>query len=80
MMKPTNEVKDTIINALESQLGRAQDNLFRARRAFNGMTDEQMSQYHGQSRRVRRDILEGYEQWERREYDALEWVKGIETK
>jgi len=51
-------VKDTLLRALDQYRG---DNLARARRAFQGMSDGELEKEYGQSGKSRRQILTEYE-------------------
>jgi len=63
------DTKRRIREALEGELGRAQDNAHRARAAFRGAD---MSKQHGESGRTRGELLATYETEER---DALAALK-----
>lgn len=60
------------IRALENMKG---DDLHRARRAFQGMTQSQMQEQHGQSGKTRAQILAGYEAHEDEINAAIAWVR-----
>ena len=54
------ETKKKLVSMARSQLGGAEDNLYRAQRSFNGMTAEQLAMQHGESGRTRQSILDAY--------------------
>jgi hypothetical protein len=51
------EIRDYIQRAIRSYSG---DDLERARRAFRGLSPEEMEELHGESGQTRRQILDGY--------------------
>jgi hypothetical protein len=59
------------IEALQNMRG---DDYTRAKRAFRGMTDDQMKQQFGESGRTRAEVLAGYEAEFRKYSDAIQWV------
>ncbi len=66
-----NENKQLAIRALEQMKG---DDLYRARWAFRGLTDEQMKEQYGQSGKTRAEILKEYEVHDARVNQAIAWV------
>ncbi len=53
--------KDEIFNYIQRAIhDRSGDDLERARRAFNGLSPEQMQENYGQSGRTRQEILDEY--------------------
>lgn len=62
-----------IIEAVESKLGNATDNLYRARVAFSGCTEAQMQQQYGQSGSTRAQILDEYTQ------EVARWEAALAT-
>lgn len=61
-----------VIRCLENAKG---DDLYRAKLAFKGMTPDQMQEQHGQSRKTRQEILNGYLEHEAKMINAIAWVK-----
>lgn len=66
-----NEYKELAIQALNNAKG---DDLYRAKMQFTGLSDVEMSQFHGQSGKTRREILDGYVQYESKINRAIDWV------
>ncbi len=73
----TAETRRRIIQALESDLGNAADNLHRARAAFKGRTPEQMAEHYGQSGESCQSILDGYQEWHDKASAALQEARAI---
>ena len=70
------EHKQTALRALSRM--RNSDAL-RARKAFHGMSAEQMGQEYGQSGQTRAEILAGYEEHEAEVQGAIDWLTRIEV-
>lgn len=64
--------KTLAVRALENARG---DDLYRATKAFEGFTAEEMQLEHGQSGKTRAKILEEYRQHDQAISDAIDWVK-----
>lgn len=64
-------VKDVALRALENYRG---DDLYRARRAFTGLSSEDMGKQYGQSGRTRLEILTEYERHDADVAAAIAWV------
>lgn len=69
--------KDLVIRALVSMQG---DDLARARRAFSGLSDFEMSQEYGSSGKTRAEILAEYEEHSEQISAAITWVKSMTWK
>jgi hypothetical protein len=69
-----NRNKELALKGLEYLIG---DDLFRAKQAFEGLTDEQMDRQHGISGRTRREVLAEYERHDREVELAIAWVKSL---
>lgn len=68
-----NKYQEIAIRALENSKG---DDLERARRAYNGFTQEQMAvPYYGQSGKTRAQILVEYEAQRLEIIQAIAWVR-----
>lgn len=63
---------EVIENALRQHRG---DDLARARRAFEGLSPEEMQEPWGASGRTRADVLADYEKHEAEVEAALAWVR-----
>lgn len=59
----TPALKTKLLRLLQSDLGNAQDNAYRARLAFGRMTDQELDRKYGQSDRTCREIRDGCESW-----------------
>lgn len=68
-------MKTDVLEIVKNALGGAEDNLFRANRAFGRMTDEELSLEHGQSGRTRGSILAGYQDDKTRLERCIKWVE-----
>ena len=66
--------KEEVLKIVQAQLISAKDNLYRANRAFKGMTQEEINKEHGQSGRKRGDILDEYREKELKLYKCVDWV------
>lgn len=67
-----NTHKPLALQALEQMKG---DDLYRAKSAFAGMSDELMDSLYHQSGKTCRQIITEYEQHEARIQAAMEWVR-----
>lgn len=70
----TADTKEIVLTALRNDRG---DDVERARRAFAGLSPEQMAQVYGQSGRTRADILAAYEAHEARIDRATREVQSL---
>lgn len=68
------ETRRFVLGALENAMG---DDLYRAQRAFRGLTSEQMNQQYGESGKTRNEILAEYEAHRDRVQDAMDWVNRL---
>lgn len=66
------ECKKTTLRALHNMLG---DDLYRARRAFNGMSEEQLNRQYGESGKTCAQILREYEYHDEAVRAAISWVE-----
>lgn len=64
--------QNTILNALERYRG---DDLYRARSAFRGLSDEEMDKQYGQSGKTKRQIVDEYAEHDSTVEAAINWVK-----
>lgn len=64
--------KEITLRALENYRG---DDLYRARAAFRGLSDEEMGKQHGHSGKTRREIVDGYAEHDSAVEAAIAWVK-----
>ena len=69
--------KKTVLYILDHSLGGAFDNLHRAKRAFGGLSEEQLDSPYGDSGQTCREVLRGYEDEHDKVYRATEWFKYI---
>ena len=72
-----NQHKDLVIRALVNMQG---DDLARARRAFSGLSDFEMSQEHGSSGKTRAEILAECEEHNEQISAAITWVASMTWK
>jgi len=63
--------KELAIRALSNLKG---DDLAKARRAFSGLSHEEMQKQHGKSGKTRAELLAEYEACEARIDAAIQWV------
>ena len=69
-----NQHKDLVIRALVNMRG---DDLARARRAFAGLSNFEMSQEYGSSGKTKAEILAEYEEYNEQISAALTWVESL---
>ncbi len=60
-----------VVQAVQAQLGNAEDNLARARAAFRGMDSRELAKEYGQSGETRGAVLTGYER------EVERWKKAL---
>lgn len=69
-----NEYKEMAIRALQGQKG---DDTYRARKAFSGLSEEEMNKEHGFSGKTRKEFLEEYTQSDAKIDKAIEWLRSL---
>jgi len=69
-----NEYRQMAIKALENQKG---DDLYRAKRAFGSLSENDLDKEYGQSGESCRSILNGYIERDNKINKAIEWLKSI---
>lgn len=72
-----NQHKDLVIRALVNMRG---DDLARARRAFAGLSNFEMSQEYGSSGKTKAEILAEYEEYNEQISAAIVWVDSLTWK
>jgi hypothetical protein len=70
-------MKDYIIKLIKNDIGQAADNRYRAELAFKNVSPELMDEKYGRSDNTRREILDGYIEWENKAKKALAWIEKI---
>ena len=69
------DIKTLVLSLLMDALGNANDNAYRAQRAFSSYTSEQMDAEYGQGGFTPRQLLAGYGERLESILAAIEWVK-----
>lgn len=71
--------KDKVLILLRRELSNANNNLFRARRSFAGMTDKELEAPYGQSGKSCQEVLDGYINQLTDLQLQLDWVRSREA-
>jgi len=71
------DYKKTVSCILDQSLGNTYDNLFRAKRAFNGLSEEQLNNPYGESGQTCHEVLQGYQDEHDTMHATMEWFKLI---
>ena len=72
--------RKTILWSVSREVSWAQDNLARAKHAFNWLNQEQMQEQHGQSWETKQQVLDWYQGWNDKITQAKDFIEWLFTK